>query len=172
MTGPLVMKEGTITIGGVLSAGSLSMTGGTISSPGTGLLALSGNVQATSSPSGPATVASGVQLKASPTVTVAPGTAPELRVTGAISETGGSRSIRKRAKGNAKGSVLVKVTKVVFAINGKTVKTTRSAPFRARLIVPSTVTSGGTIKLRVKSYLKIRGGGRRSKSITVAVKVC
>ncbi|MFI5005380.1 MAG: autotransporter-associated beta strand repeat-containing protein [Solirubrobacterales bacterium] len=97
MTGPLVVNEGTITIGGVLSAGSLSMTGATISGPG--LLALSGDVQAASSPSGPATLASGVRLSASPTVTVTPGAAPELRVTGVISETGGSRSITKAGTG-------------------------------------------------------------------------
>jgi len=97
MTGPLVMKDGTITIGGTLSAGSLNMTGGTISGPG--LLALSGNVQATSSASGPATVASGVRLAASPTVTVTPGAAPELGLTGVISETGGARSITKAGGG-------------------------------------------------------------------------
>jgi fibronectin-binding autotransporter adhesin len=99
MTGPLVVNEGTITIGGILSAGSLSMTGGTISGPGPGLLALSGDVQATSSPSGPATLASGVRLNANPTVTVTPGAAPELRVTGVISEVGGSRSIAKAGTG-------------------------------------------------------------------------
>ncbi|HXN38458.1 MAG TPA: autotransporter-associated beta strand repeat-containing protein [Solirubrobacteraceae bacterium] len=97
MSGPLLVNDGTITISGVLSAGSLSMTGGTIS--GSGLLALSGNIQATSSPAGPATVASPVQLKASPTVTVTPGVAPELRVTGIVSETGGSRSITKTGTG-------------------------------------------------------------------------
>jgi fibronectin-binding autotransporter adhesin len=96
-TGALTMKGGTITILGVLSAGSLSMTGGTIG--GSGLLALSGNVQATSSPSAPATVASGLQLGASPTVTVTSGAAPELRVTGVISETGGPRSITKAGAG-------------------------------------------------------------------------
>jgi fibronectin-binding autotransporter adhesin len=409
-TGPLVMKDGTITIGnGNLSAGSLSMTGGTISPASFGVLALSGDVQATSSSSGPATVASGVRLGASPTVTVTPGAAPELRVTGVVSETGGSRnitkagtgtmlmsanntytgtttvsegtlladgsqvgafsvgqngtlggsgtvgattvggvlaptapglntgalsfgptgrlgvtltsvapgaipsvivtgtvaidpsaalnlvvapgtavppgsnvslinndasdaivghffgvptgsvlttpdgvpltvnyaggdgndlaltsanaapktssstpaligggitaptgrgtgsatatvkssgygadfgltvpsacvrkgtsfsvtlSIKKRAKGKAQGNLLVKVTKVVFAIDGKTVKTVRSAPFRVRLTVPRTATSGSTLTLRAKAYLKIHAGKSRGKSITVAVKVC
>jgi fibronectin-binding autotransporter adhesin len=99
MSGPLVVKEGTVTIGGLLSAGSLSMTGGTIGAPGAGALALAGDIQATSSPTGPATVSSAVRLGASPTVTVTPGTAPELRLTGAVGETGGSRSIAKGGTG-------------------------------------------------------------------------
>src|SRR5262249_54162104 len=62
-------------------------------------LALSGNVHASSSASGPATVSSALRLNASPTVTVTPGAAPELRVTGPITETGGSRSITKAGTG-------------------------------------------------------------------------
>ncbi len=104
MSGALTEKEATITIAGILSAGSLAMTGGTIGAgtPGPAELALAGNVQATSSAAGPATVGAAVQLKASPTVTVNPGpagTAPELRMTGAISELGGSRSITKAGTG-------------------------------------------------------------------------
>ena len=98
MSGPLTMTGGSVTIsGGVVSAGSVSMTGGTISGPGT--LALAGNFSATSSASGPASVSSGVQLKASPTFTVTPGAAPELRVSGVISEAGGSRSVTKAGTG-------------------------------------------------------------------------
>ncbi len=97
MTGPLVVNEGTVAIGGVLSAGSLNMTGGTLSGPG--MLGLAGDIQATSSASGPATVASGVRLSGSPTITVTPGTAPELRLTGAIGESGGSRDITKAGGG-------------------------------------------------------------------------
>ncbi|MFI5005381.1 MAG: hypothetical protein ACHQE6_10255 [Solirubrobacterales bacterium] len=48
----------------------------------------------------------------------------------------------------------------------------RSAPFRVRLTVTRTATSGSTIKLRAKAYLEIHGGKRRAKPITVAVKVC
>lgn len=98
MTGALALHDGTVSIGtGNLAAGSLNMTGGTISGPG--VLALSGNAQAASSSTGPATVASGLRLDASPTVTVATGAAPELRVTGAISETGGSQGITKAGTG-------------------------------------------------------------------------
>jgi autotransporter-associated beta strand protein len=99
MLGGLVMNGGSISLEGQLAAGSLSMTGGTISAPGAGAVALSGNFQATSSASGPATVTSGLRLNASPTVTVTPGTAPELRVTGPITETGGSRSLTKSGAG-------------------------------------------------------------------------
>ena len=98
--GSLAMNGGTLTIGnGNLTAGSLSMTGGTISGSGTGVLALAGNIQATSSPSGPATLASGVRLSASPTITVTPGSAPEFLLAGAISETGGPQSVTKAGTG-------------------------------------------------------------------------
>jgi hypothetical protein len=81
-------------------------------------------------------------------------------------------SIKRQTKGKGKGNVLVKVTKVVFAIDGKTVKTARSAPFRVQLTAARTATSPSTIKLRAKAYLKIHGGKRRAKSVTVAVKLC
>ena len=100
MAGPLVLNDGTVTIAGIVTAGSLSMTGGTIG--GAGALYLSGDIQATSSPSGPATVASRVQLQASPTVTVTPsasGFSPELRVTGVIGELGSSQTLTKAGAG-------------------------------------------------------------------------
>jgi len=97
MAGPLVMNGGAVSIANIVTASSLSMTGGTVSGPG--LLDLSGDVQATSSPAGPATLASRLLLNASPTVTVTPGAAPELRVTGPISETGGSHSVTKAGTG-------------------------------------------------------------------------
>jgi autotransporter-associated beta strand protein len=99
ISGALTMNDGTVAIpnSSTVSAGSLNMTGGTISGPGTP--ALSGDIHATSSASGPATLASGVRLGASPTITVNPGTAPEFRVTGAISEVGGSFGITKAGTG-------------------------------------------------------------------------
>jgi fibronectin-binding autotransporter adhesin len=107
LSGALTMSEGTVTIRGVLNVGSLTMTGGTIGAAATGpnLLVLSGNIGATSSASAPATVSTPVELKSSPTVTVtagaagAAGTAPELRLTGVISEFGGARSITKAGNG-------------------------------------------------------------------------
>jgi autotransporter-associated beta strand protein len=98
-TGELVITNGSISIAGWLFAGSLSMTGGTISSPGSGWLQLSGNIQASSSASGPAIVSSSLHLNASPTVNVTAGVAPELSLTGPISETGASRSINKTGAG-------------------------------------------------------------------------
>jgi PKD repeat protein len=81
-------------------------------------------------------------------------------------------SIKKHKKGKAHGNMFVKVTKVVFAIGGKTVTTVRSAPFRAHLTVTHTARSGSTIKVRAKAYLMIHGGRGKAKSTTIAVKVC
>jgi len=101
--GALTMKDGTITYANnTLSVGSLNMTGGSITGTGIGVLQLGGEAQATSSPSGPATLATGVRLNASPTFTVNPGTAPELSVTGPISEFGGSRGLTKAGTGTMK----------------------------------------------------------------------
>ncbi len=119
MTGALTEKDATISIAGALWAGSLSMTGGTISGPGQ--LALSGNAQATSSSSGPATVASGIRLEVSPTVTVNPGTAPELLVTGVVSELGGSRSITKAGTGTMSMSATNTYTGTTTVSAGKLV---------------------------------------------------
>ena len=79
-------------------------------------------------------------------------------------------TIKQLVKGKAKGSV--KVTKVVFTIAGKTVKTRRSAPFGARLSVARSAASGSTIKVRAIAHLKFRGGKAKAKTVTVAVKVC
>lgn len=101
--GALMMKDGTIAYANnTLSVGSLNMTGGSITGTGNGVLLLGGEAQATSSPSGPATLATGVRLNASPTFTVNPGTAPELSVTGPISELGGSRGLTKAGTGTMK----------------------------------------------------------------------
>ena len=99
----VVMHDGTVTLAssGTLTAGSVNMIGGTISGPGPGVLALGGDLQATSSAAGPATISAPVRLGASPTITVAAGTAPELSVTGAISEIGGPRGITKSGIGDA-----------------------------------------------------------------------
>ena len=97
----VVMHDGTVTLApsGTLTAGSVNMTGGTISGPGPGVLALGGDLQATSSAAGPATISAPVRLGANPTITVAAGTAPELSMTGAISEIGGPRSLTKAGTG-------------------------------------------------------------------------
>lgn len=103
LSGALTMKDGTVAYANNnFSVGSLNMTGGSITGTGTGLLVLGGEAQATSSPSGPATLATGVRLSASPTFTVNAGTAPELTVTGPISETGGSRGLTKSGTGTMK----------------------------------------------------------------------
>jgi fibronectin-binding autotransporter adhesin len=142
MGGPLAMNGGTVTIAGNLPAGSLGMTGGTISGPGT--LALSGAINATSSAAGPAIVASGVRLSASPTVTVTPGTAPEFQITGAIGETGGSRSITKAGAGTMLTSAnntytgTTTVSAGTFVVNGS-----QTGPFSVGQ--NGTLTGSGTV---------------------------
>ena len=97
----VVMHDGTVTLAssGTLTAGSVNMIGGTISGLGPGVLALGGDLQATSSAAGPATISAPVRLGANPTITVAAGTAPELSMTGAIGEIGGPRSLTKAGTG-------------------------------------------------------------------------
>jgi autotransporter-associated beta strand protein len=98
VTNAVTMSEGsTVTLTGPSTAGSLSMSGGSIS--GTGLLELSGNLQATSAPTGPATISAPLELNATPTVTVNPGTPPELKIAGPITQTGGTRGITKAGTG-------------------------------------------------------------------------
>jgi PKD repeat protein len=72
----------------------------------------------------------------------------------------------------AKSKVLVKVTKVDFALGPKTVGTDRSVPYRVRLTIARAATSGSTVKLHAKAYLKLHGGKRATKSITTPLKVC
>ena len=81
-------------------------------------------------------------------------------------------SIRKRKPGKALATTLAAVAKVAFSVDGKTVKTVRRAPFRARLTVPARAASGSTVKLRAKAYLRLHNGARHTKSLAVALKVC
>ncbi len=78
-------------------------------------------------------------------------------------------TIKQLTKGKAKGSV--KVTKVVFTVAGKTVKSIRSEPFGVRLSVARSAASGSTIEVRAAAQLKIRGK-HKAKTTTVAIKVC
>ena len=79
-------------------------------------------------------------------------------------------SVKKR-KGKSRGSLFVKVTKVTFALNGKTVRTKRSAPFSVRLKIPRS-SAHGSIKLRTSAYLVLRGAKHRTKTITTVLKAC
>ena len=78
----------------------------------------------------------------------------------------------KKLKGKAARNALVKVTKVVFTIANKTVKTLRAAPWHALITLAPSATSGATVKIRAKAYVRVRGGKAATKAVTVAIKVC
>jgi hypothetical protein len=73
---------------------------------------------------------------------------------------------------HAKGKVLKKVTKVVFAPAGGPSVSDRSAPFSAQLTIGPNATSGSTLKLRATAFLILRGGGHRSKRLSASLKIC
>ncbi len=107
----LTVNGGSVQLGAVGShisitpAGSVMMTGGTIAGPGGILLLLNGGITATSSAQGPATISVPTVLGGTgagdlnPTFTVTPGTAPELVLSGAVSETSGAHGLVKAGGG-------------------------------------------------------------------------
>lgn len=66
---------------------------------------------------------------------------------------------------------VVKVTKVVFTINGRQRKTDRKAPFRQRLTVRN-LKAGTKHTLRARATMKVRRGKSPTKSITTKITVC
>jgi len=74
-------------------------------------------------------------------------------------------------KSTKKGAKKVKVTKVVFSIDGKTVKTDRVAPFKQRLTVKSFV-AGSKHKLKARATIKVRRGKSPTKSVSASFGVC
>jgi autotransporter-associated beta strand protein len=103
LSGNLTIVDGSVALGsaGLLSASSLNMTGGTITGTGLSSLTLNapGTITATSDASGSATISPKVILQASPTITVNPGTAPELRMTGGITQVNGTQGFTKAGTG-------------------------------------------------------------------------
>jgi autotransporter-associated beta strand protein len=100
--GAVTMVGGRIALGGagaLTANGLLSMAGGTITGTSTGGVRPTGDVQATSSAAGPATISAGVTLTANRTFTVTPGTAPELAVEGVIGDAGGGFGLTKAGAG-------------------------------------------------------------------------
>ncbi len=73
---------------------------------------------------------------------------------------------------HAKGKVLKKVTKVVFALAGGPSVSDRSAPFSAQLTLGPNATLGSTLKLRATAFLILRGGRHRSKRLSASLKTC
>ena len=97
----LTVHGGAVTIGaGSISvSGTVAMTGGRIDSTSTGRLTLGGDVTATSSAQGSATISAHTVLTGDRTFTVTPGTAPELTVSGVIGEQGAPRALTKAGSG-------------------------------------------------------------------------
>jgi autotransporter-associated beta strand protein len=98
----LTLVNGSVTEGanGSLSTtGPVTMTGGSITGTGNDVLLPRAGLSATSSALGPATVASGLALTSNETFTVASGTPPELVVSGAISQLGGTFGLTKAGAG-------------------------------------------------------------------------
>jgi fibronectin-binding autotransporter adhesin len=106
----LTVNDGSVLLGAVGSrisippTGSVTMTGGTIAGPGGILLLQNGGLTASSSPRGAATVSAptvlgGTGTDFNPTFTVNPGAAPELVLSGAVSETNGVHGLIKAGAG-------------------------------------------------------------------------
>jgi fibronectin-binding autotransporter adhesin len=107
----LTVNGGSVQLGAVGSrisitpTGSVTMAGGTIAGPGGSLYLLNGGVTASSSAQGPATISAPTVLGGAgasglnPTFTVTPGTAPELVLSGAVSESSGAHGLIKAGGG-------------------------------------------------------------------------
>jgi len=74
-------------------------------------------------------------------------------------------------KSTKKGAKKVKVTKVVFSIDGKTVKTDKAAPFKQTLTVRS-LRAGSRHKLKARATIKVRHGKSPTKSVSASFSVC
>jgi photosystem II stability/assembly factor-like uncharacterized protein len=74
-------------------------------------------------------------------------------------------------KSTKKGAKKVKVTKVVFSIDGKTVKTDKKAPFKQTLTVRSLL-AGSKHKLKARATIKVRHGKSPTKSVSASFGVC
>ena len=101
LAGAATINDGKITLGAsnTTITGLLTMNGGTIAGPSTGALLPVGNVQATSSAAGPATISAAVRLNADRTFTVTPGATPELVVDGVVGDAGGGFGLTKAGAG-------------------------------------------------------------------------
>jgi autotransporter-associated beta strand protein len=148
LSGGVTMTGGSIALGtgvGHLTATSLSMTGGSISgSAATFDLMAPGSVTATSSATGPATISTHLVLATSPTITVSPGSAPAFRVTGPISQSGGTQGVTKLGA----GTMLTSGTNTysgTTTINAGTLEADGSQPGAVNVSLNGTLTGSGTV---------------------------
>ena len=71
-----------------------------------------------------------------------------------------------------KGKVVIKVTRSDFYIAGERVKIDKEAPYVQRLTVRVGTTSGATVEVRARAFLKVKKGKQPTKSVTNTVRTC
>jgi len=77
----------------------------------------------------------------------------------------------KRVKKNKNGK-LIKITRSDFYIAGVRVKSDKKAPYVQRLTVKVGTTSGSTVEVRARAFMKVRKGKQPTKSVTNTVRTC
>ena len=167
--GGLTVNGGSVLLGPlgrvtIAPTGSVTMTGGTIAGPSGSLVQLlNGGLTATSSAQGPATISAPIVLGGTgagdltPTFTVTSGTAPELVLSAAISESSGVHGLIKAGAGTLQTTAkntysgTTAITAGTFAANGQVPGTVTVAP-QATLTgsgVVGPVTVAGTLTPQV-----------------------
>lgn len=77
----------------------------------------------------------------------------------------------KRVKKNKNGK-LIKITRADFYVAGARIKIDRKAPYVQRLTVKVGTTSGSTVEVRARAFMKVRKGKQPTKSITNTIRTC
>jgi hypothetical protein len=75
---------------------------------------------------------------------------------------------RKKRKGN----LFIKLFRVDFYLGTKRLKIDKKAPFVYRYRIVAGTTSGSTIKLRARAFMKVKRGKSPTKSLRATIKVC
>ena len=140
IVGGLTVHGGSVSIGtGTLTvSGQTAMTGGSIDSTPTGTLLLGGDVSATSSAQGSATISARAYLTGDRTFVVSPGTAPELTLSGVLGEQGSGRALTKAGTGTLLSTANDTYTGLTTVAGGRFV-------VRGQQTGPFTVAAGGTL---------------------------
>ena len=74
-------------------------------------------------------------------------------------------------KPRRKRALFVRVTRAVFYVDGRRVRTDRRAPFKQRFLFASH-RPGSSHTLKARATIKLRRGGPRKKSISIGFQVC
>jgi fibronectin-binding autotransporter adhesin len=136
----LTVHGGAVSIGGgaLTVAGPTGMSGGSIDSTAAGALLLGGDVSATSSAQGSATISAHALLTGDRTFVVTPGTAPELTLSGVVGEQGGARALTKAGAGTLLSTANDTYTGLTTVAGGRFV-------VRGQQQGPFAVAAGGTL---------------------------